>query len=207
MFKQLKNIDTAFKHIRLFSLLFLFAMVVICLFTINRATTSMRMAQQKIYVLLNGKLLDAFAINRSDSLAVEVRDHVKTFHEDFYSLQPDEDVNKKHLTAALYLADNSAQQEYEDLLEKGYYSEFVTGNITQEVPDYDSIVVDINHAPFHFFYYGKLRMIRETSIATRSLVTEGYVRVLQAVSDHNPHGFLIEHWRIIENKDLTVEKR
>lgn len=207
MFQQFKNIDTAFKHIRLFSIFFLMSNLALSGYTIFRCTQSISRAQQRAYVLLNGKLLDAFAINRADSLAVEIKDHVKTFHEDFYSLQPDEDVNNRHLTAALYLADNSARKEYDNLTEEGYYAGIITGNITQEVPDYDSIMVDINQVPYHFIYYGKLRIIRTTSILTRSLITQGYIRRLPSVSTRNPHGFLIERWKVLENKDLTVEKR
>jgi len=37
-------------------------------------------------------------------------------------------------------------------------------------------------------------------------VTEGDIRITQS-SDNNNHGFLIEKWNILENKDLSVEKR
>src|SRR6185437_7854962 len=126
MFRQFKNIDTAFQFIRLFAILFLVANLIICVYTTYRTTTTLQKGQQKIYVLYNGKLLDAQAIERSDSLAVEIRDHVKMFHWYFYSLEPDEEVNKRHLTAALYLADISAKQEYNNLLESGYYSNIIS---------------------------------------------------------------------------------
>jgi len=208
MFQQFKNIDTAFRFVRLFCALFLLGTVVICLFLINRTTAAIQKGQQRIYVLSNGKLLDAIGVERSDSMAVEVRDHVKTFHYHFYTLQPDDAANKRHVTAALYLADNAARQEYNNLLESGYYNNLISANINQEVPDYDSIQVDLNRTPYYFRYFGKLRIIRTTSILTRSLVTEGYIRLMPgAISDHNPHGMLIERWKVVENKDLTLEKR
>jgi len=206
MFRQFKNIDTAFQFIRLFAILFLVANLIICVYTTYRTTTTLQKGQQKIYVLYNGKLLDAQAIERSDSLAVEIRDHVKMFHWYFYSLEPDEEVNKRHLTAALYLADISAKQEYNNLLESGYYSNIISANVSQQVPDYDSIQVNISQKPYYFRYFGKLKIIRSTSILTRSLVTEGYVCVT-AISDKNPHGFLIERWKILANNDLSIEKR
>jgi conjugative transposon TraK protein len=207
MFRQLKNIDTAFRHVRLFSLLFLTGTVIVCCYSIYRTSTVMTKSRQTVYLLLNGKLMDAFAIDRSDSLAVEIRDHVKMFHYYFYSLEPDEQVIKRHVTAALYLADNSAKQAYDNLTETGYYSGIISGNISQEVPDPDSILVTTTGRTPYFRYYGKLRIVRETSILTRSLVTEGTIRVLNAVSDKNPHGFLIENWKVLENKDLSVELR
>jgi conjugative transposon TraK protein len=207
MFRQLKNLDTAFRHVRFFSLLFLTSTVVICCYTIYKTSKAMERSRKTVYLLLNGKLIDALAIDRRDSLAVEIRDHVKSFHFYFYSLEPDEQVNKRHLTAALYLADNSAKQEYDNLTETGYYSGILSGNISQQVTDPDSILVNTTGQPWSFRYYGKLRIVRETSILTRSLVTEGTIRVLGAVSDKNPHGFLIENWKVVENKDLSVELR
>ncbi|HVU97743.1 MAG TPA: conjugative transposon protein TraK [Puia sp.] len=206
MFKQFKNIDTAFQFVRLFAIIFLVCNVIICLYTVYRTTATVQKGQQKIYVLYNGKLMDAIATQRSDSLQVEIRDHVKMFHFYFYSLQPDEAVNKRHVTAALYLADNSARQEYNNLSENGYYTNIISANVSQEVLDYDSIQVDINHVPYSFRYFGKLRIIRATSVLTRSLITEGYVRMTD-ISDHNPHGMLIERWKVDDNKDLTLEKR
>jgi len=121
-------------------------------------------------------------------------------------LEPDEELNKKHITAALYLADNTGRQEYENLSENGYYSNIVSGNISQKVEEPDSIYIDVNKSPYYFKYYGKIKIIRSTSITTRSLVTEGVIRVI-SISAKNPHGFLIEKWKIVENKDLSIEKR
>jgi hypothetical protein len=50
------------------------------------------------------------------------------------------------------------------------------------------------------------KLIRTTSIVTRSLITEGYLRNVER-SDNNSHGFLIERGMILENKDLKIENR
>lgn len=207
MFRQFKNIDSAFRHIRLFSLLFLIANCLICFYVLNGAREDSRQNRNRIYILANGKLMDAIGVNRSDSIAVEIRDHVKTFHYRFYDLEPDDGIIKKQITKALYLCDASAKAEYDNLNEKGYYSNLVSANVTQRVEDPDSVVVNVNQSPFYFKYYGKLKIIRATSIVTRSLITEGYIRVLNQLSDNNPHGFLIERWKILENNDLNIEKR
>jgi conjugative transposon TraK protein len=207
MFQQFKNIDTAFQFIRVFAIAFLVATVSICIYTVRRCTTALQLGQQRIYVLYEGKLVEAQAIDRTDSLAVEIRDHVKMFHYYFYSLQPDNTSNNRHLDEAMYLADSSAYREHKSLMESGYYLRIVSNNINQEVEDYDSIYVDISHTPYYFRYYGKLQLTRPTTIATRSLITEGYVRMLNSVSDKNPHGMLIERWKVIDNRDLTFEKR
>jgi len=206
MFEQARNIDTAFKHIKSFSVLFLLCNVAICGWMIYSTTSKEKERANKIYVLVNGKLLEAFAIDRNDSLAVEIRDHVKMLHFYFFSLEPDEQVIKRNITKALYLADQSAKKIYDDLTENGYYTNLISGNISQRTEDYDSIAVDISRAPYSFRYYGKLKIIRATSVVTRSLITEGIIRIAR-ISDRNPHGFLVERWTIVENKDLKIETR
>lgn len=206
MFKQFQNIDTAFRHIRAFSIAFLAANCLICLYTLHKTSQVMKAGLQKVYVIANGKLMEALATDRTEKLPVEIRDHVKMFHFYFYSLEPDEKVIKAHITKALYLADGTAKAEYDDLNETGYYSGLESGNISQQVEEPDSIQVNIDQLPYYFKYSGKLKIIRATTITTRSLVTEGYIRTTTA-SDNNPHGLLIENWKILANKDLTIEKR
>lgn len=206
MFKQFKNIDTAFKHIKLFSIAFLLANCVVCCYILFIFYRENQTNRNRVYIIENGKLLNAIAVDRSDKLDVEIRDHVKMFHYYFYSLEPDDAVIKRNISKALYLADSKAKAEYDNLEEKGYYSSMISANISQKVQDPDSIAVDINQTPWYFKYYGKLKIIRATTMTTRSLVTSGYLRRTD-VSDNNNHGFLIERWNIIENKDLSIEKR
>lgn len=206
MFSQFKNIDSAFKLIRLFCIVFLLANCVICCYVLYINYKDNQAKSNRIYILANGKLLDAIAVNRSDKLAVEIRDHVKMFHFYFYNLEPDDAVIKRNTTKALYLADARAKAEYDNLNEKGYYSSLISANTSQKVADPDSIYVNINRSPWYFKYYGKLKIVRPTTIATRSIVTEGYLRMTEP-SDNNPHGFLIERWAITENKDLDIQKR
>lgn len=206
MFKQLKNIDSAFKHIRLFSFLLLVATVVICGYNSYKTTEAIQQSQQKVYFIANGKLIDAVAMDKREVLAVQLRKHIEMFHFYFYSLEPDDDLIKKNVTKALYLADDKAKTEYDNLREQGYYSSIVSGNISQRI-NMDSIAINTDRVPYTFTYFGKLKLIRPTTIATRSLITSGQLRPLQTISDNNSYGFLIERWRILENKDLTNEKR
>jgi conjugative transposon TraK protein len=202
MFNQFRNIESAFTHIKLFSFLFLGANMVICCYTLYTAQVNIGRVQSKVFVLSNGKLLEAAAVNRKEKLPVEIRDHVNTFHQYFFSLEPDEQLIKKQITKALYLCDASARMQYSNLSESGYYSGIVSGNISQRL-ETDSIQVDLNQTPFLVRYFGKLSIIRSTSVVIRSLITEAALRDLGTMSDNNPHGFLMEHWKIIENKDIS----
>jgi conjugative transposon TraK protein len=162
--------------------------------------------QSKIYVIANNKLIEAISTDRKEKLPVEIRDHVNSFHKYFFSLEPDEQFIKAQITRSFYLADGSVKLQYNLLTESGYYAGIVSGNISQRLIT-DSIQLDINQSPWYVRFYGKLSIIRSTSIVTRSLVTEAYIRDLEMISDNNPHGFLLERWKIIENKDINTQLR
>lgn len=206
MFQQLKNIDTAFKHIKLFSLVLILANIAISGFAIYSGFRSADKAQQRIYILSNGKLLEAVEGNRKDNITVEIRDHLRMFHHYFFTLDPDEMVIQANLGKALYLCDASAKKQYDNLKENGYYRNIIAGNVSQRIMA-DSIRVDITERPYRFRYYGKIQIIRPSSVVMRSLVTEGLIRDGLQQSDNNPHGYMIERWSTLENKDLKVENR
>lgn len=205
MFRQTKNIDTAFRQIRLFSIVFIMACLVLTAFICYKCFEQANKAQSRIYILANGKALEAYSADRKDNIPVEARDHVRMFHYYFFSLDPDEKVINANLAKALYLADNTAKQQYDNLKENGYYAGLISGNISQEIGT-DSIYINTDNYPFYFRYKGWQRIIRPMSIVTRSLVTEGYLRNV-ARSDNNPHGFLLEKWRTLENSDIKTESR
>ena len=205
MFRQLKNIDSAFKFIRGFCLLLVTGSLLVCCYSIYKSTAAVTEAKQKIYILANGKILEAFAADRKDNIPVEARDHIKMFHQYFFTLDPDDKVIQSNLTKALYLADASAKRAYDNLKENGYYANVISGNISQQI-SVDSVQIDLNQYPFYFRCFGTEKIIRPTSIVTRDLITEGYLRNVSR-SDNNPHGFLIERWNTVENKDIKIENR
>ncbi|MBK7292142.1 MAG: conjugative transposon protein TraK [Chitinophagaceae bacterium] len=205
MFQKMKNIDTAFKQVRLFSLAVIIVCLTLTLFISYKSYQLATGSQQKIFILANGKALEAYSADRKDNVPVEARDHVKMFHHYFFTMDPDDKVIQSNITKALYLADGTAKQQYDNLKENGYYTNLISGNISQEMQP-DSIIINTNDYPYYFRYKGQQKIIRPTTIVTRSLVTEGYLRNVSR-SDNNAHGFLIERWKTLENKDLKIENR
>jgi len=205
MFKQMKNIDTAFRQIRSFTLAVVAGCVLICGFSLYKSFKLVEVMQGKVYILSNGKALEALASERKDNVGVEARDHIKTFHQLFFTLDPDEKVIQANLTKALYLADASAKTAFDNLTESGYYANIIAGNISQQI-QVDSVAVNLESYPYHFRCYAMQNIIRTTSTVTRSLVTEGDLRNVSR-SDNNPHGFLIERWITLENKDVKSVNR
>lgn len=202
MFRQLKNIDTAFRQVRLFCLAVVACCLVVCCFTLYKSFSLVEAMQSRVYVLAGGKALEALAAGRKDNMAVEARDHVKTFHQLFFTLDPDEKSIRGNIAHALYLADGSARQAYDNLSENGYYAGLIAGNINQTI-QVDSVTVDLSAYPFHFRCYATQDIIRTTSTVTRSLVTTGELRNVSR-TDNNPHGFLICRWMTLENRDIKV---
>lgn len=205
MFKKLKNIDSAFKHVRGFTIVVVIAFSLVSLFALYKSFSLVSLMQNKIYILANAKALEAYASDRKDNIPIEARDHVKTFHSLFFTLDPDDKVIRDNVTKALYLADDTAKRIYDDLKENGYYAGVISGNISQTIK-VDSVSVNTNAYPYPFRCYATQKIIRPTSIVNRSLITEGNLRNVSR-SDNNPHGFLIERWNTIENRDISSENR
>src|SRR6476659_9126081 len=105
MFQKMKNIDTAFRHIKLFSVVFLLACCLLSGFVVYKSYQLIGRSQERIYILANGKALEAYSADRKDNIPVEARDHVAMFHHYFFTLAPDDKVIQSNITKALYLAD------------------------------------------------------------------------------------------------------
>lgn len=205
MFQQFKNIDSAFKLSRTVSIMAIAGSIGFSAFVVYFSEKRSSEKDKKIFVIANGKIFEAFSDERGKYWPIEIRDHVKMFHFYFFTLQPDETFIKKNIEKSLYLADNSAASEYNNLRENGFYSSLVSANISQEI-ECENIEVNLDTSPWSFKYTGKLRIIRATTIVIRSLVTEGILQITQP-SDKNPHGLRIEKWRVLENKDISTTNR
>lgn len=203
MFTQFKNIDTAFRHIKRFSIFLILACVVLSGFAIYKSFDLVKTMQSKVYILANGKAIEAFSTTRKDNLPVELRDHIRTFHHYFFTLDPDDKVIQNHVATALNLADESAKKANDNLKEQGYYNNIISANISQEI-EVDSISLDIDQYPFYFKCFATQRLIRSSSTAIRKLITQGYIRNVSR-SDNNPHGFLIQRWETLENVDQPLK--
>ncbi|KOH45567.1 conjugative transposon protein TraK [Sunxiuqinia dokdonensis] len=172
-------------------------------------TLSLKLAdrsRQKIYVLDNGKsLLMALREDISENRDAEGRDHVKRFHELFFTLEPDKQYIENNVREALYLADRSAMDQYQSFKENNLYNQVIASDISMTLLT-DSIRLDFSGYPYRFAYYGRQKIVRTSNITIRSLHTTGQLRNISR-TDHNPHGFLIEGWRIVDNTDLETIKR
>lgn len=205
-FKSLKNIETSFRQIRLYSIIFLVLCSVVVVWSVYSSYDFAEKQREKIYVLDGGKsLMLALSQDLSQNRPAEAREHVRRFHELFFTLSPDKSAIEHNVKRALLLADRSAYNYYSDFAEKGYYNRIIAGNINQ-VLKVDSVVCNFDSYPYEARTYAKQMIIRASNVTERSLVTT--CRLLNSSrSDDNPNGFTIEGFTIIENKDLQTVKR
>lgn len=205
-FKTLRNIENSFRQIRLYAILFAVLCISIVGYTVWQSYRFAEVQRQKIYVLDNGKsLMLALSQDAAINRPVEAREHVRRFHELFFTLAPDKNAIESNMKRAFNMADKSAFNYYKDLSEKGYYNRIISGNIQQRI-EVDSIQCNFDTYPYAVKTFARQYIIRSSNLTERSLVTSCYL--LNSVrSDTNPQGFNIEKFSVLENKDLQVVDR
>lgn len=202
----MKNIESSFKQIRLFSIIFLVVCTIGTGYAVWKSYDFAERQREKIYVLDNGKsLILALSQDLEQNRPVEAREHVKHFHELFFTLAPDKAAIESNINRALLLADKSAFYHYNDFAEKGYYNRIIAGNIIQRI-EVESVECNFDSHPYRVTTRAKQLIIRESNITERNLVTT--CNLSNSVrSDNNPHGFMIEGFEIIDNSDIKSYKR
>ena len=114
-FKSLRNIESSFRQIRLFGIVFVVMCAVVVSVAVIAAFNFAERQREKIYVLDNGKsLMLALSQDMSQNRPAEAREHVRRFHELFFSLSPDKSAIEHNINRALILSDKSAYNYYSD---------------------------------------------------------------------------------------------
>lgn len=200
-FESLRNVETSFRLIRRFSLVF----VILCAFITGFSVwSSYRFAErqrEKIYVLAQGKsMIAALSENVSVNRPAEAREHVREFHEVFFTLAPDRSAIDYSVKSALVYGDKSIYNCYRDLEEKGYYNRMISGNINQTIR-IDSIVCDLDTYPYKAMTYARQIIIRESNVTERSLVTSCNLLNVNRTDD-NLKGFFMENFVVLDNREI-----
>lgn len=205
-FKILRNIENSFRQIRLYAIVFALLSVGITGYALWQSYRFAEQQRQKIYVLDNGKsLMLALAQDVSINRPVEAREHVRRFHELFFTLAPDKNAIENNMKRAFNLADKSAFDYYKDLSEKGYFNRIISGNVQQRV-EIDSVVCNFETYPYAVRTYARQFIIRSSNLTKRSLLTTCLL-VNSVRSDNNPQGFNIEKFAVTQNRDIEVIER
>jgi conjugative transposon TraK protein len=205
-FKTLRNIENSFKQIRLYAIIFAVLCIVVAGYAVWKSYSFAEEQREKIYVLDNGKsLMLALSQDAAINRPVEAREHVRRFHELFFTLAPDKNAIESNMKRAFNLADKSAFDYYKDLSEKGYYNRIISGNVQQRI-EVDSVLCNFDTYPYAVKTFAKQYIIRSSNLTERSLITSCFL-VNSVRSDNNPQGFNMEKFRVLENRDIQVVER
>lgn len=155
-------------------------------------------SKKSIYILDNGVPVLAQQTDALINRPVEYKAQIELFHRLFFTLAPDDAYIKENINKSLYLIDDSGKKEYANLREKGFYNQIIASSSMVSIQT-DSIKVNMENN--NFLYFGKQMINRKSGVITRKLITEGYFKDIIR-SPNNPHGVIIENWRILNNEDL-----
>lgn len=205
MLNQLKHLDTAFIHLKFWTLVLISVCILGSVAVVWTSFHAVRQANQQIYLISQDQVIKAFANPRDAVVEVEAKSHLRQFHQLLFTLSPDERLIESQLEEALYLGDRSVKFHLDNLRETGYFKKLLAANISQRV-FVDSISLDDSLTDYPFRVYARQEIIRSSSILYRSLITAGNLRLIQR-SPTNPHGFLIENWEVLENRDIHQKAR
>lgn len=200
----IKNIESKIRLAYMSVILTLIFSVIIIGMTLLYSNNQINEGRKTMYILDNGVPILVKQTNQQANRPVEYKANVDLFHSLYFTLTPDEKFIEYQMKRAMYLIDETGMQQYNNLKEKGYFSQIMASSAVLTIQT-DSIYLD--EAKNYFKYFGRQKIERKSSVMYRSLVTEGYIKDVPR-SPNNPHGVMIQNWKTLENKDLDyVEKQ
>lgn len=206
MFQSLKTLQSAFALTRIYLVLITLMAIGVSAYAVYASYQFAEAQREKIYVLDSGQsLLMALSRNVSENRMAEAKSHIKQFHEYFFTLSPEKTAIESNVEQALCLADNSASEVYMRMKEEGFYERLIAAGILCEI-QVDSIKINDSVYPYRVKIYGKTSIVRRSNVTYRNLETSCLL-LNSTRTDQNPHGFVIEEWKIVDNSDLYVIER
>jgi len=110
---------------------------------------------------------------------VEAKEHIKRFHELFFTRLARQGWNESNIKRTLFLSDKIALSYYCDWLEKGYFNHIISGNINQDI-QVDNVICNFDTYSYKIITYAWQMFICESNVSERSEVW------LQSVSCWTP---------------------
>lgn len=200
----IKNIEQKMKLSLWIALGSFITMIIVVIISFAYASSMIARDRSQIYVLDQNMIpLIARNSNLTDFREAEYKSAIKTFHQQFFTLPPDNEYIETNIAKTMYLVDASGVAQYNTLKEKNYYNDLISTNSFSTV-NIDSIALDMNSKRWKL--WGTQKIQRPTMITIRSLITEGGLQDIPR-TENNAHGVLIIQWKTLENIDLLNESR
>ena len=203
--KYFDTIETSFRKLKFITVASIASGVIIALGAVYISGQQMLSNNDNIYVIDRGSAVMAARSVQDAYRDLEVKDHIERFHELMFNLSPNSESIKRNLDRALVMSDKSAYDYWSDLSERGFYSRIVSANISQEIV-IDSVKVDMSSYPYQAKTYAKVFMLRESNITAYDF--ESSCRLVDVErSPSNPHGLMIEKFRVSKNENMGTRQR
>ncbi len=160
-------------------------------------------SRNKVYLLNQGNALDLVrSRNEKDNIVAEIKSHIGMFHEFFYNLDPDPIDIKTRINKSLFLIDESGALIHSKREEILYYHKLVDGSISSRVY-IDSIIPTLSSDNvYHCKIIARQKLIRSSKTTEKHIDAECSIRNV-ARTDNNPHGFLIQQYRLINTSPVN----
>jgi conjugative transposon TraK protein len=201
--QSLTNIQTANSMLRIIIASSIIASAAIAGFTFYKSQQTINEIRKSVYMPVNGKSMEMMTSqNMKDNRAVEIKNHLKMFHELFFNITPDEAQIKENIGRALYLIDESGKLEHESRQEQKFYSNLITSNGYQYI-HIDSVLVDQYSNPYKAQVMFTRTFVRPT-VKLMSKITYAcdLINMPPGRSENNPHALMIKNWTKIKEEVL-----
>ena len=205
LIKYFDNIETSFRKMKVITVTSVIACVTVCICSFAIAGWTIIETGNQVFVIDKGSAVMAQRTDQDANRDLEATDHVTRFHELMFNLSPNTESIKRNTDKALVMSDKSAYDYWSDLSERGFYQRLVSANVSQEIV-IDSVKLDMNTYPYEARTYGRLFMLRESNITAYQLETTCRLVDVER-SPGNPHGMMIEKFRVTRNENLGTRNR
>ena len=205
LIKYFDNIETSFRKMKVITITSVIACVTVCICSFAIAGWTIIVTGNQVFVIDKGSAVMAQRTEEDANRDLEATDHVTRFHELMFNLSPNAESIKRNTDKALVMSDKSAYDYWSDLSERGFYQRLVSANVSQEIV-IDSVKLDMNTYPYEARTYGRLFMLRESNITAYQLETTCRLVDVER-SPGNPHGMMIEKFRVTRNENLGTRNR
>lgn len=200
------TIEQSFRKLRFFTIATYALAAVIAIGSLVYASLYVASHNDNIYVVDNSSGV-ALAASKGSEIDRyhEIELHLKEFHRLMFNLPPSRAAIDAQMEAAYSLCDRSAFEYYNNQDEVGFYQKLEEANAVQWLV-MDSLTVDMGSYPYREAYYGKIYIQRQSRITKFDFISTGQV-VDVGRSSVNPHGLLIEKFRVVRNQSIESKSR
>lgn len=158
-----------------------------------------------VYVVNGGEASLARLSDGESVRDLEVKDHVSRFHELMFNLAPSTDAVERNIGKAMSFCDKSGYDYYQMLSETDFYARLIAANASQQIA-IDSMAVNMGVYPYEAEVMGKLYVMRQSSITAYDFKSRCSLVNIER-SESNPHGLMIEKFRVVRNRQIGTRQR